>query len=40
MAIVAGVVLFAVLFAFAVSIGVISSRDDHSREETAGDANP
>lgn len=40
MAILAGVVLFSILFAFAVSIGVISSRDDHSREQSAGNENP
>jgi hypothetical protein len=40
MAIVAAVVLFTTLFLFAVSIGVISGRDDRSREENAGNANP
>jgi len=40
MVIITGVVLFALLFTFAVAIGVISSRDEHEREERAGNANP
>lgn len=40
MAIIAGAVLFTVLFAFAVAIGVISSRDEHERENSAGNAAP
>lgn len=38
MAIIAGAVLFTILFAFAVAIGVISNRDEREREEKAGKA--
>ena len=36
MEIIVGVVLFVSLLAFSVMIGVISSRDEHSREKNAG----
>lgn len=39
-AMVAGIVLFTVLAVFAVMIGVISSRDEHAREENAGNTQP
>ncbi len=37
---IASVVLFTALTAFAILIGVISSRDEHAREKNAGNAQP
>jgi|APSaa5957512493_1039668.scaffolds.fasta_scaffold247352_2 hypothetical protein len=39
-AMIAGITLFTVLTVFAISIGVVSSRDEHAREENAGNAQP
>jgi len=37
---IAAAVLFTALTVFAIMIGVISSRDEHAREENAGNTQP